>query len=83
MPVAGQEVGIGRAERAGEQPVADGAAVDEKVLVRRIAARIGRQAGKAGERHALAHLVELERIGLEVRAQHAVAYIPLHATPRQ
>ena len=38
MAVAGQEVGIGPAQGALQQPVAHRAAVDEQVLVRRVAA---------------------------------------------
>jgi hypothetical protein len=47
MAVAGQEVGVGGAQRALQQPVAHRASVDEQVLVGGVAAAVGRQAGEA------------------------------------
>ena len=53
-----------------QQLVVHGAAIDEEELVRRIAAREGGQAGKAGNANALALLIDLQRIVAEIRAQH-------------
>ena len=47
MPVAGQQVGIGRPQRAEQQLVAHRPAVDEEVLRHRRAARVGRQRREA------------------------------------
>ena len=54
MPVARQEVGVGGAQCAVQQAVAHGTAVHEQILVRRVAARIGRHAAPARQPHALA-----------------------------
>ena len=47
MAVARQEIGIGAAHRAEQQPVAHRAAVDEEILHLRVGAVVGRQPGKA------------------------------------
>ena len=71
MAVAGQEVGVGGAQRALQQPVAHRPAVDEQVLVGRRCRVEGRQAGIAGQPHALALRVDGERVVGEVAAQMA------------
>jgi hypothetical protein len=70
MPVAGQEVGIGRAQGALQQAVAHRAAVDEQVLVGGVAAVVGGQADEARQAHAIAGLVDLQGVVVEVAAQH-------------
>ena len=69
MPVARQEVGVGAAQGPLQQPVLHRAAVDEQILMRRIAARIGGQARIARQTHAVPLLIDQERVGLEVAAQ--------------
>ncbi len=69
MAVAGQIVRIGRAQGALEKPVAHGPAVDEQILMRRIAPVVGRQAREPGQPHAVAQLVDLQRILVELPAQ--------------
>ncbi len=63
-------LGIGAADRRQDQLVLHRAAVDEGILMRRVAAVEGRHAGKAGERDALALGVELDRIVAEFLAEH-------------
>ena len=58
VAVAGQEVGIGAAQRALQQAVAHRPAVHEQVLVSRVAAIIGRQSGEPGQPHALAFMID-------------------------
>ncbi len=70
MPVARQEVRVGRPERALQQPVAHRPAIDEKVLVGRVAPRIGRQAGVTREPHALALVPQQQGVLLELAPQH-------------
>ena len=70
MAITGEEILIGPAHRAAEQLVANRPAIDEQVLVHRIAARIGGQAGKAGHTHTFAFLVDLQRIGAEIGPDH-------------
>ena len=60
--VARQHVSIGGAERAGEQRIAERAAVDEQELLQRVGAMEGRQAGMAGEPRALP--LRLDRHGV-------------------
>ena len=69
VPVPRQEVGVGAAERALQQAVLHGAAVDEQILVRGVAPAVGRQAGVARQAHAVAFLVDQQGVGLEVAAQ--------------
>ena len=69
VPVGGQEIEIGRAQRAGERLVAHRPPVDEQELLGGVRPAEGRQADAAGEPHALAARVELERIRGEVVAQ--------------
>ncbi len=49
VPVARQHVGVGRAQRAEQQPVAHRPAVDREVLRHRRAARVGGQRREAGQ----------------------------------
>ena len=51
MAIARQHVGIGAAQRADQQPVADRAAIDEQILMIAHAAIVGRQRGHAGKLH--------------------------------
>ena len=76
MAVARQVIGVSRAHRAEQQLVAHRAAVDEQILPERIGARQRRQAGEAGDAHALALGFDGKRIGAEILAQHV-------AEPRQ
>ncbi|MNI46244.1 hypothetical protein D3C73_1006960 [compost metagenome] len=69
MPVARQEVGVGPPQGALQQAIAHWAAVDEQELVRRIAARIGRQARIAGQAHAVALLIDQQGVGLEIATE--------------
>ncbi len=69
VAVAGQEVGVGGPQRALQQAVAHRPAVDEQVLVRRVAPVVGGQAGEAGQPHALALLVHGQGVVGEVTAQ--------------
>ena len=69
VPVGGQEIEVGPAQRAGERLVAHGAAVDEDELLARVRTAIGRQADPAQELDAVAARIEFERICGEVVAQ--------------
>ena len=69
MPVGGQEIEIGAAQRAGERLVAHRAPVDEQELLRGVRPAIGRQAHAAGEPRALAPRVERDRIRGEIVAE--------------
>ena len=60
---------MGAAQRADEELVTHRTSVDEQILVLGIAARIGRQAGKAREPYAFAFCVDLERIIAKIRAE--------------
>ncbi len=68
MAVARQEILIGAAHGALQQPVAHRAAVDEEILILRGAARIGRQGGEAGQRQALALRLDGQGIVAEFAA---------------
>ena len=69
VAVAGEQVGVGRAQRAEQQLVAHRAAVDEEVLRHRRAAREGRQRREAAEAQALALGVDEKGVGDEVGAE--------------
>ena len=66
-----QQVAVGRAHGADQQPVLHRAAVDEQVLLAGIGPVQGRQAGKARHAHALALDVDGERIVEELAAHDA------------
>ena len=69
MPVAGEEVGIGAAQRPLQQPVLHGAAVDEQILMARVAARVGRQPRVASQADVVPRLINQQGVGLEVAAE--------------
>ena len=69
VPVGGQEIEVGPAQRARERLVAHGAAVDEDELLARVRTAIGRQADPAQEPHAVAARIDFERIRGEVVPQ--------------
>ena len=69
VPVPRQKVGIGAAQGPLQQPVLHRAAVDEQILMRRIAARIGGQAGVARQAHPVPRLIDQQGVGLEVATQ--------------
>ena len=69
VPVGGQEIEIGAAQRAGERLVAHRPPVDEQELLRGVRPAIGRQARPAEEARAVAPRVERDRIGGEIVAQ--------------
>ena len=68
MAVAGEQVLIGGADRADQQPVLHRAAVDEQILMVGDAAVEGRQAGDAAEPRRAARIID----GEAVRGQLAV-----------
>ena len=63
-------LGIGTADRRQDLLVLHRASIDEGILVGGIAPVEGRHAGKARQPHILALGIELDRIILEVGAQH-------------
>ena len=69
MPVAGEEVGVGPAQGALQQPVLHRAAVDEQILVSGVAPTVGRQARVARQADIVPRLIDKQGIGLEVAAQ--------------
>jgi len=69
MAVAGEEVGVGGAQRALQQPVAHRPSVHEQVLVGAVAAVEGRHAGVADQAHLVTGLVDGQRIVRELGAQ--------------
>ena len=70
IAVARQHVGIGAADRAGDQLVAHRPAVDIGILLQRVGAVEGRQRDVAGEPHAFALGVDGDRVVGEVGADH-------------
>ena len=71
VPVAAEKIGVGGAEGAGQQPVGHGTPVDEKELLARRTARIGRQGGPAGQAQALPLRFDPERVFGEFRTEDA------------
>jgi hypothetical protein len=65
MAIAGQHIGIGTADRAGQQAVFHRAAIDEQILVVGNAAIIGWQAGNPGQPHRAAFHIDGDPIVLE------------------
>ena len=64
-----QKVRIGRAQGPLQQTVPHRTAIDEQILMGRIAARIGRQAAIARQTYTLAFLIKQQGIGLELWPQ--------------
>ena len=69
MPVGGQEIEVGPAQRAGQRLVAHRPPVDEQELLGGVRPAEGRQAHPAGKPRALASRVEPNRIQAEVVAE--------------
>ena len=69
VPVGGQEIEIGPAQRAGERLVAHRPPVDEQELLGGVRPAEGRQADAAGKPRAVAARVEPDRIRGEVVAE--------------
>ncbi len=69
MPVGGQEIEVGPAQRARERLVAHRPPIDEQELLGGVRPAEGRQADPAGEPRAVASRVEPDRIQAEVVAE--------------
>ena len=69
MPVGGEEIEIGPAQRAGERLVAHRPPVDEQELLGSVRPAEGRQAHPAGKPRAVASRVEPNRIQAEIVAE--------------
>ena len=70
VAVAGEEILIGAAHRALQQPVAHRAAIDEQILLRRGRAVQRRQADIARQPHGFAQGIDRQRIVGEIAAHH-------------
>ena len=70
VPVAAEEIEIGRPQRTGQHLVAHGSPVDEQVLRHRRAPGIGRQGGVAIEPDPLARGVDLQGVLGKLAPQH-------------
>ena len=69
VPVRRQEIKVGRAQGAGERPVAHRPPVDEQELLQGVRPGEGRQADPAGQPQRLPARVERDRIGRELVAE--------------
>ncbi|MCY1241167.1 hypothetical protein D9M72_540570 [compost metagenome] len=70
IAAARDRFGIGGPDRRQQQLVLHRAAIDEDILLQRVAAIVGRHAGKAGEPDIFACRIDFDRVVAEILAEH-------------